>query len=290
MTRAGSPQSNRALPAPPLGVPQAPVLRFRVLGQLEVLVSGKPVVLRGQRERTLFALLLMRAGDAVSSDRLIDELWAGEPPDTARASLQNSICRLRKVVGTAAVVTRPDGYRLDADLEQTDVGRFRRLVTDAYATAAPQWRAWKLRDALALWRGPALAGIRQTPSLEFEVSLLQELRVSALENAIDAELELGRSTELVPELESLIASEPYRERLRALLMIALYRAGRQPRALEVFRETRETLLSELGLEPSPPLHDLQRAILNHEPALAPHWLVGGTGSPEWALHPVPLSV
>jgi DNA-binding SARP family transcriptional activator len=113
---------------------------------------------------------------------MIGELWAGEPPDTARASLQNSICRLRKVIGTAAVGTHPDGYYLDADPEQTDVGRFRRLVTDAYATAAPQWRTWKLRDALALWRGSALADIRPTPLLEFEVSLLHELRVSALED------------------------------------------------------------------------------------------------------------
>jgi DNA-binding SARP family transcriptional activator len=272
--------SKSAHPALPLRVSPAPALRFRLLGPLEVLAAGKVTVLHRERQRTLLALLLVRAGEFVSTDWLIDDLWDGRPPETARASLQNSICQLRKALGTPALLTRPDGYALDAEPEETDFGRFRRILTDARAAATPRSRGRKLRDALALWRGPALADVTKTPSLEFEVSLLNDLRVSALEGAIDAELELGRGADLVPELERLIASEPYRERLRAQLMIALYRAGCQSRALEVFKETHETLVSELGLDPSPALHELERAILNHDPALAARRLLRGSAARE----------
>jgi DNA-binding SARP family transcriptional activator len=202
---------------------------------------------------------------------LIDELWVGHPPDSARASLQNFVSELRRVLGASALLTCAAGYALDIQTEQTDAGRFRRIVADARAATATRVRARKLREALALWQGPALADISRTPSLEFEASLLNELRVSALEDALDAELELGWDAELVPELRRLIASEPYRERPRGQLMVALYRSGCQLQALEAFKEARETFRSEVGLEPSPRLCELQSAILNHDPHLAPRW-------------------
>lgn len=190
---------------------------------------------------------------------------------SARASLQNSICELRRALGAGALLSCAAGYALDIQTEQLDAGRFRRILSNARAAMVNASRARRLRQALALWRGPALADVCKTPSLEFESSLLNELRVSTLEDAFDAELELGRDAELVPELERLIASEPYRERLRAQLMLALYRSGCQLRALEAFKEARRTLRSEVGLEPSPGLRELQLAILNHEPDLAPSW-------------------
>lgn len=240
---------------------------FRVLGPLEVRLDGQIAVLHRERQRILLALLLVQPGRRVSTGQLIDELWVGDPPQAARASLQNSVCQLRKALGPDLLLTGVDGYWLDINAEQVDVGRFRRIVADARAAASIRCRARKLRDALALWRGPAYADIRQTRSLEFEASLLTELRTSALEDAIDAELELGCAAALVPELERLIDAEPYRERPRAQLMLALYRSGRQLGALEAFKEARQTLVSSVGLEPSPPLRALERAILNHDPRL-----------------------
>jgi DNA-binding SARP family transcriptional activator len=242
-------------------------LGFRVLGSLEVVVDGSRVVVERQRQRTFLSLLLLRGGEFVSIDWLSDELWAGEPPHAARASLQNSVCQLRKHLGPTALLTGTESYALDVDLGRLDSEQFRLAVSDSRRAAAPESRARMLRSALALWRGPAFADITKTRSLSFEASLLNELRVSAVEDAIDAELQLGRGAALVPELEQLIADEPYRERLRAQLMLALYRAGRQSTALEVFRAAQQTLLVELGLEPSPALRQLERAILNHEPDL-----------------------
>ena len=220
-------------------------------------------------QRTLLALLLVRAGEFVSVNRLVDELWAGEPPETARASLQNCVCQLRKRLGADVLSTAGEGYRVNVEPEQIDIVLFRRAVAAGRVAATTRSRAVTLRKALALWRGRALEDISQIPALELEASLLQEQRTSALEDAIDTELQLGYDAELVPELERLIADEPYRERLRAQLVLALYHSGRQQGALEALRETRRILLSELGLEPSPPLRELERAILNQAPELAP---------------------
>lgn len=253
-------------------VPRAVILSFRLLGPFEVVVDEHPIVLQRRNQRTLLALLLARAGEFVSIDWLMDELWAGQPPHTARASLQNGVCQLRKALGPAALLTGDESYALTVALDQVDSEQFRLAVSEARVAASAEVRARMLRDALGLWRGPAFADISKTPWLAFEASLLNELRISTIEYAIEAELEIGCDAELVPELERLIAEDPYRERLRAQLMLALYRAGRQPKALEVFKETRETLRSELGLEPSPPLRELERGILTHDPALAacPH--------------------
>lgn len=221
----------------------------------------------------MLALLLARIGEFVAVDWLIHELWAGEPPRTARASLQNSVCQLRKVLGANALLTGNESYALNVEPERLDIEQFRLIVCRSRLAATAESRAQMLRAALALWRGPAFVDVANTPSLAFEASLLDELRISALEDVIDAELKLGYATEVVPELEQLIADEPYRERLRAQLMLALYRTGRQLRALEVFKEARETLLLGLGLEPSPSLRQLERAILNHDPLLAGNDLV-----------------
>lgn len=250
--------------------PRPPALAFRLLGPLELLVDSEATALRRPMQRTLLALLLVRAGDFTSVDSLIDELWASDPPAAARASLHNSVCQLRKTLGAETLATGSDGYRLEVDIESIDLFRFRQGVAKAQTAMTLRCRARRLRDALESWRGPAFADIRRTPSLELEASLLDELRISTLENAIDAELQLGYDAQLVPELERLIASEPYRERPRAQLMLALYRSGRQRQALQTFKKTRHTLLSDLGLEPSPPLRKLEQAILNHDPALAAH--------------------
>jgi len=243
------------------------VLEFRVLGPLEVVADGEPVVLRRQKPRTLLALLLLRQGVVVSADRLVEELWAGRPPATARASLQNCVSQLRKALGADVVVTRAAGYVLDVRPEQTDVGCFERLIADARAAATVEERAARLREGLALWRGPALADVTAGASLEVEAACLEELRVSALEEVIDAELELGCGAELVSELEQLIAKEPFRERPRAQLMLALYRAGRQRDALEAYQQARRMLVDELGLEPSGPLRELEQAILRQDAIL-----------------------
>lgn len=228
--------------------------------------------------QTLLALLLVRAGELVSTDWLLNELWPVEPPESARASLQNFVCRLRKVLGADVVLTGVVGYRANVQPEQIDTVLFRRAVEAGRRQTSASSRAVALRAGLALWQGRPFEGLLRTPALELEASLLDELRTSALEDAIDAELQLGYDAELVPELESLIASEPYRERLRAQLVLALYRSGRQQGALDALKQTRRTLLCELGLELSPPLRDLERAILNQAPELVP------PGTPSAAQH------
>ena len=186
--------------------PRPPALAFRLLGPLELLVDSEATALRRPMQRTLLALLLVRAGDFTSVDSLIDELWASDPPAAARASLHNSVCQLRKTLGAETLATGSDGYRLEVDIESIDLFRFRQGVAKAQTAMTLRCRARRLRDALESWRGPAFADIRRTPSLELEASLLDELRISTLEDAIDAELQLGYDAQLVPELERLIAS------------------------------------------------------------------------------------
>jgi DNA-binding SARP family transcriptional activator len=243
------------------------MLDFRILGSLEVLRGNEAIVLRRQKQHTLLALLLLSAGDLVSADRLIEEVWASRPPATARASLHNFVSQLRKALGVNIITTHASGYVFNVRVEQTDVGRFQRLVEDAHATATLEPRASKLRNALALWRGSALADVWPTPSIELEAACLDERRISTVEDLIDAELQLGRAAQLVPTLERLVTNEPFRERLRGQLMLALYRSGRQAAALESFQQARAMLIAGLGLEPSPALRELERAILNHDPWL-----------------------
>jgi DNA-binding SARP family transcriptional activator len=241
-------------------------MEFRVLGPLEVVDEGRPVPLDRQRSRALLAYLLLHANEAVSSDRLIDELWGPEPPRTAGASLQNYVSRLRKALGNEVVESRAGGYALRVDPERFDLTRFERLVAEAREAGVSE-RAAKLRAALALWRGSALADLSFEPFAQTEAARLDELRLSALEDRIAADLSLGKDADLIDELEALVREHPLRERLRAYLMLALYRAGRQADALDAYRGARAALREELGLEPSDELRKLERAILAQDPAL-----------------------
>jgi DNA-binding SARP family transcriptional activator len=242
-------------------------MQFRVLGPLEVLRDGRAVDVRGSKRRSVLALLVLHANEVVRRDRLIEELWGERVPANAAGALQNHVSRLRKDLGADVVVTKPWGYVLRAESDEIDLEVFEALVAEAKPLAARERRE-KLGEALALWRGPALADLAQESALEHESERLEEMRLTALEHRIDADLELGEHEELVPELEALVAADPLRERLRGQLILALYRGGRQGEALETYRETRRVLVDELGIEPSAELRELERAILRQDPALA----------------------
>ena len=242
-------------------------IEFRVLGPLEVLVEGRALELKRRKQRSLLALLLLHTGEVVSTDQLIEELWAGKPPKAAVGSLQNLVSALRKQLGAEAVETQPPGYRLAVDADRVDLHRFERLVATAGETEDARRRADWLREALALWRGPALADLAFEQFAQIPIARLEERRTAAREELVAAELELGRHAQLVGELESLVAEHPLRERLRGQLMLALYRAGRQAEALEAYRQARETLVDELGIDPSEELQQLEQAILRHDQEL-----------------------
>ena len=240
---------------------------FRLLGPFEVLAEGRALELTRRKQRSLLALLLLHAGEVVSTDRLVEDLWAGEPPKAAVGSLQNLVSDLRKILGRETVITREPGYLLDVDPDRVDLHRFERLVAQAADAEDPERRASLLREGLALWRGPPLADLAYEPFAQVEVARLEELRTAARESLIEAELALGRHSNLVGELEALVAEHPLRERLRGQLMLALYRSGRQAEALDAYRRARETLVEELGIEPSSELQQLEQAILRHDPVL-----------------------
>ena len=245
-------------------------MEFRILGPLEVSRDGEPVPLRGGRQRALLALLVVHAGDVVAADRLVAELWPAGPPPTAGKIVQTYVSDLRKALGDGAVATQPPGYRLVAGHEDVDARRFERLVAAggrSVAAGAPAEAGETLREALALWRGPALAEFAYESFAQAEIGRLEELRLVALEQRLEADLALGRELDVLGELEALVAAHPLRERLRGHLMLALYRAGRQSEALHVFQDARKTLGEELGIEPGPSLAALQQAILEHDPAL-----------------------
>jgi DNA-binding SARP family transcriptional activator len=240
---------------------------FRLLGPLEVWDRARGVELRRPKQRALLAILLLRPREAVSSDALIDALWGESPPRTARAALQNYVAQLRRALGPGSS-SRAAAYLLDVAPEQIDLGRFERLVAESREAEGDE-RVAKLREALALWQGPPLADLAFEPFAAQEISRLEELRTSALEDLIDAQLALGAGAELLDRLEALVASHPFRERLRGQQMLALYRDGRQADALEAYQETRRTLVDELGIEPGTALRELEQAILRQDPALAP---------------------
>ena len=242
-------------------------IEFRVLGPLEVWAEGRALQLRRPKQRALLAVLLLRAGEVVSTDRLIEELWAGKPPRAAVGSIQNLISDLRKALGRDLVRTRQPGYVLDIEPEQVDLHRFERLVAQASEGGDAERRSELLRAALSLWRGPPLADLELEPFARVEVARLEELHTTAREALIDAELELGRHAQLIGELETLVTENPLRERLRGQLMLALYRSGRQAEALEAYRRARETLVDELGIDPSPELQQLEQSVLRHDAEL-----------------------
>ncbi|MGB8004053.1 MAG: AfsR/SARP family transcriptional regulator [Gaiellaceae bacterium] len=241
-------------------------MEFGILGPLEVVDAGGPVPVPGAKERAVLAYLLLHAGDVVRADRLIDELWGEEPPESARKSLQVRVANLRKALGADSVVSRPSGYLMVVPQNGLDLERFHKLLADA-ELAAPAESAELLREALRVWRGPALADFYGETWARPAIARLEELRVLALENRIEADLVLGRHAELVGELGEHVEEFPLRERLRSQLMLALYRSGRQVEALEVYRSARHSFVEQLGIEPTSALQDLERAILRQEPSL-----------------------
>jgi DNA-binding SARP family transcriptional activator len=245
-------------------------VEFRILGPLEVRRDGRPVHIGGAKERALLAFLLLHAGELVSVDRLIDELWGARPPVTARKSVQVRVAGLRRTLGEGVLLTSAGGgYVIRIDAGQLDLHRFERLIAEGRDALAeePAAAKQKLDEAIAIWRGPALADFAYESFAQPAIGRLEELRLSALELQIEAELALGRQAEVVGRLQELAAKYPLRERLRALLMLALYRDGRQADALETYRDAREQLVDELGIEPGPALRELQRAILEQQPSL-----------------------
>ena len=248
-------------------------LDVRVLGPLEVRQQGAPIRLGGATQRALFALLALRHGEVVSSDVLVDALWGEVPPTSARSMVQVYISRLRRLLDNgASIQSRDGGYVLDLDTEQLDLRRFERSIEEGKAALGRgenELALARLDDALRLWRGDPLEGL-DAPGLPMaHINALVDLRVSALESRFDAALQLGRHDEVVPELPPLLKDNPLNERLHSIAMLVLFRAGRQSEALELASALRQRLSTELGIEPSQAVQQLERRILSGDPTLEP---------------------
>ncbi|WP_131764034.1 BTAD domain-containing putative transcriptional regulator, partial [Actinomadura fibrosa] len=266
-------------------------MRFSLLGPLEVLRDGRPVPLGGVNQRAALGFLLLHANTVVSTSDLIRALWDEPVPPTARKMVQNAVAGVRRALpadGSVTLATVPPGYLLRVDPELIDATRFHELVDRGRADfRAEAWEpaARRLREALALWRGPAMADVTETGTAWPELTMLEETRLAALEDCLEAELALGRHHALIGEMTSLVDEEPARERLCGLLMLALYRCGRQPEALAVYHHLRDILRDGFGLDPAPELRRLERDILNHHPGLAlPRQTVPG-GAADGAARP-----
>ena len=252
-------------------------MEFRILGPVELRGQDGPLPVGGRRDRALLGLLLLAANQRVTTDELIEGLWGEAPPATAATALQGTVSRLRKLLarGGAArnvLATETGGYLLHVEREQLDLHRFERLAAEgraALATGDAAGAATVLREALGLWRGPPLDDLRYESFAQSEIKRLDELRLAAFEDRIDADLALGRHAEVIAELELLVSEHPLRERLRGQLMLALYRSGRQADALASYQALRDDLVAELGIDPGRELRELHRRILNHDDSLAP---------------------
>jgi DNA-binding SARP family transcriptional activator len=246
------------------------MLQFRVLGTVEAGADGNLLPLGGKKQRALLAYLLLNRNRSLAREALIDVLWPDDPPATATHALDVYVSRLRKTLGSDGLIeARGGAVRMTIDDESLDVARFERLMAQAREAAEPRDRLAVLDQALVLWRGHALADLLDEEFAHAESERLDEVRVAAVEERLETLLELGRHDEAIPQLQLLVAEEPLRERPRRLLMLALYRAGRQGDALSLYRETRRFLHDELGLEPSRELRELEAAILRQDPTLAP---------------------
>ena len=248
------------------------VIEFHVLGPLEVVEQNRPLALGTPKQRALLAVLLVHRGEPVSSDRLIDALWGERAPPSALKIVQGYVSNLRKVLDEGLLVTSGRAYLLQTDPGQTDLDRFQSLVAEgrrALQEGDARSAAAQLREALGMWRGPALADFAYESFAQAEIARLEEARLAALEDRIDADLALGHQEQLVGELDALVHEHPVRERFLGQLMLALYRSGRQVESLAVYRDARETLVHELGLEPGRSLQELEQAILSQDPQLGP---------------------
>ena len=250
-------------------------MRFSVLGSIEVTSDAGPLDLGGVKQRAILGYLVLHANEVVPTSRLLQAMWDGDPPPTARKMIQNAVSGIRRVLSAqsrtgqpaATLRTHAPGYQLRVDPDIVDLQRFRALARDgrtAIADGRPELGAERLRAALSLWRGRALADLVEAGYRWSELTAVEDERLSALEDRLDAELVCGRHREITPELEVLTATEPLRERLCQQFMLALYRSGRQADALRIYRRTREALIDSLGLEPGRDLQELQQRILDHD--------------------------
>src|SRR5438034_689632 len=261
-------------------------MQFRILGPLEVVEDEEPVALGTLKERLVLGVLLLHANEFVSRERLIDDLWGEAPPPTARQAVNVYLSKLRKALGRAGadpIATASGGYRLQVDPERLDASRMQLLAASARESVSKgelEHAAERFREALALWRGPTLAGLQLESRGRDKVAQLDELRLAALMDSIDCDLALGRHEQALGELNLLVREHPLRERLRAQQMLALYRADRQAEALDAYQQARHDLIDELGIEPSESLQRLQQATLRHDPALeAPAGTAAANGAP-----------
>lgn len=251
-------------------------MEFFVLGSLAVSDGAAPVDLGGVKQRAVLGYLLLHANQVVPNSTMLNALWDGQPPSTARKMVQNAVSAIRRMLASAEhgcsaeLVTHSPGYQLRITPDDVDMFRFRTLVhkgRDAVASGAPVRGAHLLREALRLWRGRALADLVESGTAWSELSAIEDERLTALEDCFDAELRCGRHREITPELEVLTAAEPLRERLCVQFMLALYRSGRQVDALNVYHRTRTALVDGLGIEPGPELQALQHRILDHHASI-----------------------
>ena len=249
-----------------------PTFQFQLLGPFEVSERGRPLDVGAGKQRALLALLLLRAGEVVSTDRLIDALWDERAPASATNSVHIYVSRLRKALGNGRLQTRGHGYVLALEPDELDLSRFERLLGEGrelLAAGEAERAARTLRAALALWRGPPLSDFTSEPFAQGEIARLEELHLAALEERIEADLAIGRHAELVSELEPLVREHPLQESLCAQFMLALYRSGRQAEALAAYQQARRMLAEELGLEPGRRLQELEGAILRQDAELDP---------------------
>ena len=252
-------------------------MEFRLLGPVSLVRDGQPVAIGGPTARAVLALLLLRAGRVVTTDQLVDALWNDEPPRSAVQTIRAYVSRLRRALAEETdprprLRSEASGYLLRVEPGELDARTFEVAALAGRRLAARgEWAAAadELAGGLGLWRGPALAGLAGFPALEAEAERLEELRQGALTDRLEADLALGRHAEVIPELEGLIADQPYRERLWGALMLALYRSGRQADALGTYQRARRLLVDELGVEPGPELRSLELAILRQDPSLDP---------------------
>lgn len=262
-----------------------PAIRYRLLGPVVALVDERVVELGGPRQRGVLVVLLTQAGSLVPASRIVDAVWGEEPPASAANLVQRSVSQLRKAIDQDAIETRGAGYMARVEPDALDLHVFERLAR-AGSVALHDGRfeeaAGLLREALALWRGAALADLADQPFLEHEAARLEEMRLLVLERALEADLACGRHGDALAEAEGLVHAHPLRERPRELMMRALYGAGRQAEALEAYREARATFVDELGIEPGPALQELERAILRQDQSLAPQAATGPAPPPPGA--------
>ena len=247
-------------------------MHARMLGSFQLEEGGRRIPLGGVRQRAVLVSLLLHANEVVPSEQLLMDLWGEDSPRSAGNSLQAAISRLRRVLPAGRLITRVPGYALRVFSEELDVSQFEQLVTEgreALSAGAAEQAARTLRQALSLWQGPALADFRYEPFAQAEIVRLEELHLTCLEERVEADLALDSAGVLVPELRRLVNEHPTRERLRGQLMRALYVDGRQAEALAVYHEFRGVLREELGLDPSPQLRGLERAILRHDLVVSP---------------------